>query len=75
MPKVSRWIDLVVVVPKVAMLLLLCEFLSFFLSFCICILLFSSVKGIRVQIYLDDSDFAFLHKSVFAVRQIIVILL
>ena len=74
-PKVSRWIDLVVVVPKVSMLLLLCEFLSFFLSFCICILLFSCVKGIRVQIYLDDSDFAFLHKSVFAVRQIIVILL
>ena len=32
-PKVSRWIDLVVVVPKVSMLLLLCEFLSFFLSF------------------------------------------
>ena len=58
MPKVSRWIDLVVVVPKVSMFvfLIIFDFVFVFLFFD----LENGARGIQVQIFGFTSVFAVL---------------
>ena len=83
-PKVSRWIDLVVVVPKVFLIVFLNVFFVWpwewrpyqkhlCLYFFNCLLTFVLVPKVSGFWYLEDSDFAF--TSVFAVCQIGIIVI